>query len=78
MRALQAREVPISPLSKVQSRSIGEGMTVWQYVMILSGAVVETTSKTPRSAPARPLSGAFAIGEGALVGAGAVVHSLQQ
>jgi len=30
----------IHPLSDVQSRSIGEGTTVWQYVVILAGAVI--------------------------------------
>ena len=30
----------IHPLSDVQSRSIGEGTTVWQYVVILPGAVI--------------------------------------
>jgi UDP-2-acetamido-3-amino-2,3-dideoxy-glucuronate N-acetyltransferase len=30
----------IHPLSDVQSRSIGEGTSVWQYVVILAGAVV--------------------------------------
>lgn len=30
----------IHPLSDVKARSIGEGTTVWQYVVILSGAVI--------------------------------------
>jgi acetyltransferase-like isoleucine patch superfamily enzyme len=32
--------VQIHPLADVQSRSIGEGTTVWQYVVILPGAVI--------------------------------------
>jgi acetyltransferase-like isoleucine patch superfamily enzyme len=34
--------VQIHPLADVQSRSIGEGTTVWQYVVILPGAVIGT------------------------------------
>ena len=30
----------IHPLSDVQTRSLGEGTTVWQYVVILPGAVI--------------------------------------
>lgn len=30
----------IHPLSDVQARAIGEGTTVWQYVVILAGAVI--------------------------------------
>jgi acetyltransferase-like isoleucine patch superfamily enzyme len=32
--------VQIHPLADVQSRSIGDGTTVWQYVVILPGAVI--------------------------------------
>jgi len=32
--------VQIHPLADVQSRSIGDGTTVWQYVVILAGAVI--------------------------------------
>jgi acetyltransferase-like isoleucine patch superfamily enzyme len=32
--------VQIHPLADVQSRTIGEGTTVWQYVVILPGAVI--------------------------------------
>ena len=34
--------VQIHPLADVQSRSIGEGTAVWQYVVILPGAVIGT------------------------------------
>ena len=40
MTATNSSAMSIHPSSDVQSKQIGEGTRVWQYVVILSGAVI--------------------------------------